>query len=110
MTEKVHEERPVEVLAHLVENKPVAYGAPPDEVFHEFTIRAGIEIKTQLEKKEKETKVAAEEPDPLQKSQEPHQGQEQVPPPQEEVDLVIRSVILSICCFISGLDLQRLHE
>ena len=80
--EKLEEETLVEVLAHLIEDKPIPNGAPLDEVFHEFAITASVEIEAQLEKKEKETEVGAEESDPLEKSQESHCGQEQVPPPQ----------------------------
>ena len=99
LDEELEEEALVEVLAHLVEDKPITDGALPDEIFHKFTIRAGVKVKTQLEKKKKKSETAAEESDPLEKSQESHCSEEEVPPPQEKVDLVIINEILSFALY-----------
>ena len=91
--QEVHEERPVEILAELVEDKPVAEGAVADVVLDLHNLYRPLEVPVHPHVDETESHCG--EPgldDAIHEAESPDDGEKQEPPPEDQEHLVIDHV------------------
>ena len=91
--QEVHEEWPVEILAELVEDKPVAEGAVADVVLNLDNLDRPLEVPVHPHVDETESHCG--EPgldDAIHEAESPDDGEKEKPPPEDQEHLVIDHV------------------
>ena len=91
--EKVHEERPVEILTELVEDEPVTEGTVTDVVLDLDNLDRSLEVS--VHPHVDETEPHCGEPgldDAIDEAEGPDDGEEEEPPPEDQEHLVIDHV------------------